>query len=177
MTEQDLTRKILRNANQQAKELVATAEQHAAEQISAAKAQAEARYNIALEKNQSNLAYRKEQQQRAHEVEQIKAHINAQQDWVDRAFKQARENLIHASDAEIKTIVDTYVKKYAKHGDKILVAKNWAHALPTYPTTDTIQGGIIIDNETYRIELDIDSILTELREPLASTVAEMLGVL
>ena len=45
------------------------------------------------------------------------------------------------------------------------------------PTTAVIQGGLIIENQTYRLEFDIDSILAELREPLAPTIAEMLGVL
>ncbi len=58
-----------------------------------------------------------------------------------------------------------------------MVAKAGAYALPKLPTTDAIQGGIIIENPTYRLELDVDSILNELREPLAPTVAEILGVL
>ena len=177
MTEQDLTKKILRDANQQAKDLITTAEKHAAEQIATAHAQAEARRVAALEKGQADLAYRKTQQQRAHEVAQIKAQINEEQAWIERAFTTAREKLVHASDEEIKTIVDTFTKKYAHDGDKIIIAKNWGHAFPDLPTADNIQGGIIIENQTYRLELDIDSILAELREPLAPTIAKMLGVL
>lgn len=177
MTEQDLTKKILRDANQQAKDLITAAEQRATEQIDAARAQTEARRVAALEKGQANLAYRKTQQQRAHEVAQIKAQINEEQAWIERAFTTAREKLVHASDEEIKTIVGTFTKKYAHDGDKIIIAKNWAHAFPDLPTVDNIQGGIIIENQTYRLELDIDSILAELREPLAPTIAKMLGVL
>lgn len=176
MTEQDLTKKILRNAKQQAKELVTAAELHAAEQITAAENQATARRQMALKEGQDGLAYRKIQQQRAHQVARIKAQINAQQDWVDRAFVAAREKLLKATDSEIKAIVNAYTKKYAQPGDQILIAENWAHALPELPTA-TINGGIIIENKTYRIEMDIDSILAALREPLAPIVAEMLGVL
>ncbi len=176
MTEQDLTKKILRNAEQQAKDLVAAAEQRATEQLNTAHAQADTRRTAALEKGQASLAFRKTQQQRAYEVAQIKAQINAEQAWIDSAFATAREKLVHASDEEIKTIVAAFTKKYAQDGDKIIIAKNWAHALPDLPTTDNIQGGIIIENQTYRLELDIDSILNELREPLAPTIAQILGV-
>ena len=177
MTEQDFTKKILRNAKQQAKDLVTAAEQRANEQLAVANSQAEARKNMALAKGQASLEYRKMQLQRAHEVECIKAQINAKQDWVERAFNQAREKLVHASDQEIKALVEAYTKKYAKAGDKISIAKNWAHALPNLESTTAIDSGIIIENQTYRIELDIDSILNELKEPLAPTVAKILGVL
>lgn len=177
MTEQDLTKKILHSANQQAKNLITEAEEHAAEQIAAAKKQADARRKAALAKGKANMAYRETQQQRAHEVARIKAEINAEQGWVDRAFEAAREKLVHASDKEIKELVDTYTKKYAKKGDKVLIAEDWAHAVPNLPTTPAIKSGIIIENDTYRIELDIDSILNELREPLAPAVAQILGVM
>lgn len=177
MTEQDLTKKILRNANQQAKDLIAAAQAQADAKIAEAEQQATARKNAAIGKGKADLAYRQTQQKRAHEVAQIKAQINAQQQWIDQAFSQAREKLLHASDQDIKRLVDTYTKKYAVSGDKIVVAKAWAHALPKLPTTDAIQGGIIIENPTYRLELDVDSILNELREPLAPAVAEILGVM
>ena len=176
MTEQDLTKRILRQAHQQAKTMVDAAEQHAAEQIATAETQATVRRTIALEKSQAGLAVQKVQQQRAHEVAHIKARINAQQTWIDRAFDVAREKLQHASNSEIQTIVKTYTEKYAKPGDQILIAENWAHALPELPTA-TINGGIIITNQTYRIELDLDSILAELRDAIAPTIAEILGVL
>lgn len=177
MTEQDFTQKILKKAQQQAAQLVATAEQQSAAQIAAAQEQAAARQAAALKKGQEDLAYRKEQQILAHEVATIKARINAQQNWVDQAFAAAREKLIHASSTEIKQIVEAYTKKYAQVGDKITLAANWGHALPKLPTTDQIAGGLIIENPTYRLELDVDSILNELRDPLAPTVAEILGVL
>lgn len=177
MTEQDLTKKILRNAKQHAQELVTTAEQRAAEQIADAQAQAEQRRATALAQGKADLAYRKEQQQRAHEVTRIKTVINAKQAWVTRAFDMAREKLIHADDREIQAIVQAYIKKYAQAGDKILIAQNWAHALPDLAVTTDINSGIIIENQTYRIELDIDSILAELKDPLTPTVAEILGVL
>lgn len=176
MTEQDLTKKILRDAKQQANHLITTAEQHAAEQITAAQAQADTRRANALAKGQAGLEYRKTQQQRAHEVARIKAQINAEQAWVDQAFQTAREKLLHASDKEIQAIVAAYTKKYAQAGDKITIAKNWSHALPDLPTTAAINSGIIIENPTYRLELDMDSVLNELREPLAPTVAQILGV-
>lgn len=177
MTEQDLTKKILRDAKQQAKDLITAAEKQADNQVAAAEQKAAARQAAALQQGQADLDYRKVQQQRAHEVACIKAQINAQQQWVDRAFAQAREKLLHASDKEIQSLVAAYTKKYAHDGDKILIAEAWSHALPQLPTTATIAGGIIIENKTYRLELDIDSILAELREPLAPTVAEMLGVI
>lgn len=177
MTEQDLTKKILRNAKQHAQELVTTAEQRAAEQIADAQAQAEQRRATALAQGKANLAYRKEQQQRAYEVTRIKAEINTKQAWVTRAFDMAREKLMHADDHEIQVIVQAYIKKYAQTGDKILIAQNWAHALPDLPVTTAIDSGIIIENQTYRLELDIDSILAELKDPLTPTVAEILGVL
>ncbi len=177
MTEQDLTKKILHDARQQAKNLVTAAEQRAAEQLNVARAQADDKRRAALAKGQAGLAYRQMQQERAHEVARIKAQINARQTWIDQAFATAKEKLIHATDAEIQNLVDTYTKKYAQSGDKILIAQNWAHALPKLPTTPTIEAGIIIENPNYRIELDVDSILNELREPLAPTLAEMLGVL
>lgn len=177
MTEQDLTKKILRNAKQQANDLISAAEKRASEQIAAAQAQADERKKLALKQGQDSLEYRKTQQKRAHEVSCIKAQINAQQDWIEQAFTTAREKLLNASKQEIQTIVDAYTKKYAKPGDKILIAKNWAHAFPKLPTTTAINGGIIIENQTYRLELGIDNILAELREPLAPTVAEILGVL
>lgn len=177
MTEQDLTKKILHDANKQAATLIDDAEQRAAKQLFVAKEQAAARKAEALEQGQANLAYRQSQQQLAHEVAKIKAQINAEQSWVDQAFNQAREKLLHATDKEIKELVDAYTKKYAHPGDKILIAKNWAHACPKLPTTAAIDSGIIIENATYRIELDVDSILNELREPLAAPVAKILGVL
>ncbi len=177
MTEQDLTKKILRDANKQAKDLIAAAEKQAEQQITAAKDAADARQTAAIEKGKADLAYRQTQQARAHEVEQIKAQINAQQQWIDQAFAQAREKLLHASDQDIQRLVDTYTQKYAQKGDKILIAKAWSHALPKLPTTTAIEGGIIIENDTYRMELDVDSILNELREPLAPVVAEILGVM
>ena len=177
MTEQDLTKKILLHAKQEASHLLADAEQRASEQINTARTQAATRREAALKKGQAGLAYRRTQQQRAHEVATIKAQINAKQTWLDHAFAAAREKLIHASSQEIKNIVDAYTQKYAQPGDKILIAENWAHALPALPTTDTISGGIIIENTKYRIELDLDSILNELREPLAPTIAEILGVM
>lgn len=177
MTEQDLTKKILHDARQQAKELITAAEQRATEQLKTARTQADDKRRAALAKGQASLAYRQTQQERAHEVARIKAQINARQFWIDQVFANAREKLLHATDAEVKNLVDTYTKKYAKTGDKIIIAKNWAHALPELPTTTMIDGGIIIENPNYRIELDIDSILNELREPLAPTLAEMLGVL
>ena len=177
MTEQELTQKILRDANKQAKTMITAAKQHAEKQLFVAKEQAAARKAEALEQGQANLAYRQSQQQLAHEVSKIKAQINAEQGLIDQAFATAREKLLHATDKEIKELVDTYTKKYAKTGDKVLIAKNWAHACPKLPTTAAIQSGIIIENPTYRIELDIDSILNELREPLAAPVAKILGVL
>ena len=177
MTEQDLTKKILRKANQQAKDLITVAEHRATEQIAVAETQAKNRREVALAQGQAGIALRKTQQQRAHEVARIKAQINAQQAWIDRAFAIAREKLLHASDTEIKNLVAVYTKKYAQPGDTVLIAANWAHAMPELPTTTTIQSGIIIENQTYRIELDIDSILAELREPIAPAVAEILGVI
>ena len=177
MTEQDLTKKILRNAKQQAQSLITAAEQQAAAQIAAAEQQATTRQAAALAKGQADLNNRKMQQQRAHEVAQIKAHINAQQAWIDTAFATAREKLLHASATEIQQIVAAYTQKYARPGDKITLAADWGHALPELPTTTAIAGGIIIENATYRLELDVDSILHELREPLAPVIAEMLGVL
>lgn len=177
MTEQDLTKKILRNAKQQAKDLVTAAEQRAAEQIANAQAQADHKRETALAKGQADLAYRKVQQQRAHDVARIKAQINAKQAWIDRAFATAKDKLVHASAKEIKTLVDALTQKYAQAGDKVLIAQNWAHAIPNLETTTAIDSGLIIENQTYRIELDIDSILNELKEPLAPTVAEILGVM
>lgn len=177
MTEQDLTKKILRDAKQQANNLISTAEQRAAEQIAAAETQADNRKKAALAKGQADLEFRKTQQQLAHEVACIKAQINAEQNWVDRAFAAAREKLLKASNAEIKALVTHYTQKYAQPDDNVFIAEAWAHAMPELPTTPTIVGGIIIENQTYRLELDVDSILNELREPLAPTVAEMLGVL
>ncbi len=177
MTEKELTKKIIRNAKQQASDWVTAAEQRAAEQIASAHKQAEQRLTAALAKGQANIDFRKTQQQRAFEVARIKAQINAQQEWIDRAFAIAREKLLAASDQEIRVIVDHYTKKYAQPTDKILLAAAWSHALPMLPTTAVIQGGLIIENQTYRLEFDIDSILAELREPLAPTIAEMLGVL
>lgn len=177
MTEQDLTKKILRNAKQQAKDLINTAEQHSAEQITQAQSRANQRREAALAQGKTNLEYRKVQQQRAHEVTRIKAEINAKQAWVEQAFATAREKLLHADTAEIKTLVDTYIKKYAQPDDQILIAQNWAHALPKLPVTQAIESGIIIENPTYRLELDMDSILAALKDSIAPTVAEILGVL
>ncbi|MCM1404017.1 MAG: V-type ATP synthase subunit E [Prevotella sp.] len=177
MTEQDLTKKILRNANQQAKDLLATAQAQADAKIAEAQAQATVRKNTALKKAKADLAYRQTQQKRAYEVAQIKAQINAQQQWIDQAFNQTREKLLHATKTEIQRLVDAYTQKYAQPGDKIVVAQAWAHALPQLPITDTIAGGIIIENPTYRLELDVDSVLNALREPLAPSVAEILGVI
>ena len=177
MTEQDLTKKILRDAERQAKELINAAEKQATAQILTAEQNATARKTAALQKGRADLAYRQTERERAHAVAQIKAKINAEQQQIDLAFNQAREKLIHASAPEIKRLVDTYTKKYAHPGDKITLAKNWSHALPKLPTTTAIAGGMIIENDTYRLELDVDSILGELREPLAPKVAEILGVL
>ncbi len=176
MTEKELTKKILRNAKQQAQDLITAAEQRATEQITHARAQAEVRRAKALAKGEADLTYRKTQQQRAQEVARIKAQINAQQVWIDRAFQQARTKLINANQQTIKTLVTNLTQKYAQPGDTITIAKNWSAALPELPTTPTIAGGIIIENKTYRLELDVDSILAELREQVAPTVAEILGV-
>ena len=177
MTEQDLTQKILRDARRQAKDLIDAAEKQAAAQIVTAEQNATARKKAAIEKGQADLKYRQIGQARAHEVAQIKAQINAQQQQIELAFNQAREKLLHASDTDIKRFVDAYTKKYAQPGDKISIAKAWSHALPKLPTTTAIAGGIIIENNTYRLELDVDSILTSLRETMAPTIAEILGVM
>ena len=71
MTEQDLTKKILQNAKQEANHLIVAAEQRATEQLNEARTQAEKRRTTALAQGQTNLAYRKTQQERAHEVEKI----------------------------------------------------------------------------------------------------------
>ncbi|MCQ2381936.1 MAG: hypothetical protein MJ054_01385 [Clostridia bacterium] len=177
MTEQDLSKKILHRATQHAKELISSAEQHAEQQISDAKKQAEVRKAKALSDGQASLAYRQVQQENAYEVAKIKAKINAQQAWVDRAFSAARQKLLNASVEEIKTIVETYIQKYAQPNDKISIATNWSQALPNLPTTTAIQSGIIIENDIYRIELDIDGILHELKDEISPAVAEILGVL
>lgn len=177
MTQQELTKKILRDAKQQAKTLVTAAEQKAAERIATAQTQAEQRRTAALAQAQADLTYRKTQQQRAHEVARIKAQSNAKQIWIDRAFTQAREKLVNADAKTIQEMVTTYTKKYAQPGDQILVAQAWSAALPDYATTNTIASGIIIENPTYRVELDIDGILAELKADITPTVAEILGVL
>lgn len=177
MTEQDLTQKILRDANRQAKSLIAAAEKQAAAQILAAEQNASDRKTAALQRGQADLRDRQTQQTRAHEVAQIKAKINAEQQQIDTAFAQAREKLLHASNQDIKRLVDTYTKKYAHQGDKILIAQAWSHALPDLSTTDAIAGGIIIENDNYRLELDVDSILATLREPLAVEIAKILEVM
>ena len=135
MTQQELTKKIIRNAKQQAKDVITAAEQRATEQIESAQKQANQRCETAWAQGQAKLAYRKLQQQRAHDVALIKAQINAKQAWIDRAFANAREKLYQASAQEIQTLVKTYTTKYAHPGDKITIAKNWSHALPDLPTT------------------------------------------
>lgn len=177
MTEQDLTKKILHDAKQQAQNLITTAQQKAEAQITDAQENAMARKNIALQKAQAELDQRKTQQVRANEVLQIKSLINAQQKQIDLAFSQAQEKLLHASDDEIRQFVKHYTQKYAQPNDKVIIAQAWSTALPDLPTTDTISGGIIIENDTYRFEFDIDSILNELRADLAPEVAKLLGVI
>lgn len=177
MTEQELTQKILRDTNRQAKALITAAETQAEAKIVTAEQNAAQRKITAIQKGQDDLNYRQLQQSHIYEVANIRAQINAQQAQIEQAFTQAREKLLHATPEDIRKFVDLYQQKYAKAGDKILVAKAWSHAVPQLPITTTIEAGIIIENDSYRYELDIDSILQELRGSLTPEIAKILGVI
>ena len=177
MTEQQLTNKIIKNAKQQAAALVAAAESQARAKLADAEKQAGERRTTALADAKARLATRTEQQARANEVTLIKARIDAQQKVLDAAFDRARAQIINAPTAQIKSLVDGWLQQYAHDGDQITVAENWAKIFPNYPTTTAVQNGIIIANQIYCIELTVDELLRELREQIALTVAEQLGVM
>ena len=177
MTEQQLTNKIIKDAKRQAAALVAAAESQARAQLADAAQQTEQRHATALAAAKARLATRTEQQARANEVTLIKARINAQQAVLDAAFAQARAQIVNAPTAQIKSLVDGWLRQYAHDGDQITVAENWGKIFPNYPTTTTVENGIIITNKIYRIELTVDELLHELREQIALTVAGQLGVM
>ena len=177
MTEQELVKKIIKQAEKQAAHLIATAHAQADAKIAAAQERAGQREKDALAAAQTKIAEQRTEQQKAHEVAVIKANINAKQAVIDQVFNQVRDNLNHADVATINQLFTTLTQKYAQPGDQITVATNWAKALPNYPTTATIAGGMIIENATYRIDLSIDAILATLRPALTTTVANLLGVL
>lgn len=177
MTEQQLTQKIIKNAKQQAAALVATAESQARTKLTAAEQQAAARQDQAIAAAKQRLADRQAQQTRADEVTLIKARINAQQAVLDTVFKQARAQIIHAPAEQTQTLVHKWLQQYAQTGDQIAVATEWAALFPDYPTTTAVSYGIVIANNVYRIELTVDEQLHELREQMALSVAQQLGVL
>ena len=177
MTEQQLTNKIIKDAKRQAAALVAAAESQARAKLADAAKQAEQRHATALADAKARLATRTEQQARANEVTLIKARIDAQQAVLDAAFARAREQIVNAPTAQIKSLVDGWLQQYAHDGDQITVAANWAKIFPNYPTTTAVENGIIIANKIYRIELTVDELLRELREQIALTVAGQLGVM
>lgn len=177
MTEQQLTNKIIKNAKQQAATLVAAAESQARAKLAAAEKQASERRTTALANAKARLATRTEQQARANEVTLIKARIDAQQKVLDTAFDRAREQIVNAPTTQVKSLVDGWLKQYAHDGDQITVAENWAKIFPNYPTTTAVENGIVIANQIYRIELTVDELLRELREQIALTVAQQLGVM
>lgn len=177
MTEQELVKKIIKQAEKQAAALITAAHAQADAKVTAAQERAKQRTKEAVAAAQAKLAGQRTEQQKAHEVAVIKAQINAKQAVIDQVFNQVRDNLNHADAATIKKLFTALTQKYAQPGDQITVATNWAKALPGYPTTATITGGIIIENATYRIDLSIDAILATLRPDLTTTVANLLGVL
>lgn len=177
MTEQELTNKIIKNANKQAAALIEDAQNQAQAKLAAAKQTAAERREAALQKGKKDAAIQAEQLKKANEVEMIKARINARQAVMSQAFNQVRDNLLHASNADIKKIVNALVQKYAAPKDTVLVAREWAKAMPNLKATDAITGGIIIENPTYRLELSLDVLLANLREDIELEVAQILGVI
>lgn len=177
MTEQQLTNKIIKNAEKQAAALVQTAKDQADAQITAAQAVAEERHAAAVQQAQAKLSEQTAQLQKAHEVDLIKARINARQAVMSQAFAQVRDQLLHAKPADVKKIVDALLAKYAGPQDTILIAREWAKAMPHLTPTDTIVGGIIIQNPTYRLELSVDVLLANLRADIELEVAQILGVI
>lgn len=177
MTEQELTNKIIKDAQKQADALVAAAQTAAEQKITAAKLDASARKEAAVKQAKQAQKAREAQLAKANEVELIKARINAKQALMTQAFTTVRDNLRHAQPAEIKKIIQFLVDKYGAPQDTVLVAQAWAAARPDLPTTDALPDGIIIENPTYRIELSLDVLLADLRAQIELEVARLLGVL
>jgi vacuolar-type H+-ATPase subunit E/Vma4 len=153
MTEQKLVNKIITEAKREATIMLDAAAETANRKVADAKIAAAKRKADAIESAKKDAGKRKEQAEKANEVELIKARINAKQAVMSAVFDAVKQKI------DTKKVVKLLTDKYAKAGDKIITAPD---------------GGIIIRNKNYDIDLSVDTLICELRKIIELQVAEML---
>jgi vacuolar-type H+-ATPase subunit E/Vma4 len=159
MTENELVRKIIYNANKEADEILAAAVSAADEKLNAAQTDAAERKKKALALAEQKMKQKNEELTLAGEVENIKQKINIKQEIMQSVFDGVKANIQKANPTEKQKLIAALRKKYGQANDKI---------------TNTADGGIIVSNKNYDIDLSLSVLLDDLREGIESDIAKML---
>jgi vacuolar-type H+-ATPase subunit E/Vma4 len=159
MTENDLVKKIIQNANKEARQLVEDAETNALQKLADATADANERKKRAVAEAERKLKQRAEEAALAVEVENIKQKINAKQAVMAQVFDGIRANIAQADTDRKQKLTAALAKKYGAAADKV---------------TPAADGGIIISGKTYDIDLSLAVLMDDLRNTIESDIAKML---
>jgi vacuolar-type H+-ATPase subunit E/Vma4 len=159
MTENELVRKIIYNANKEAEDLLSTAAADADEKLTQAQNAADERKRKALATAEQKLRRKNEELVLAGEVENIKQKINIKQEIMQSVFDGVRAAVQKANPTEQQKLLAHLRKKYGQPNDRI---------------TNTADGGIIISNKNYDIDLSLSVLLDDLREEIELDIAKML---
>ncbi|MDR1917478.1 MAG: hypothetical protein LBQ05_00640 [Christensenellaceae bacterium] len=157
--ENQLVRKIIYNANKEADELLVAAATEAADKLEKARAVANERKKKALSVAEQKMRQKNEELALAHEVENIKQKINIKQDIMQSVFDGVKANIQKANPTEKQKLAAHLRKNYGQPNDKI---------------TETPDGGIIISNKNYDIDLSLSVLLDDLRGAIEPDIAKML---
>jgi vacuolar-type H+-ATPase subunit E/Vma4 len=159
MTENELVRKIVYSANKEASVLINLATADAEQKLAQAQQDANERKKRALAVAEQKMRRKSEEMVLANEVEGIKQKINAKAEIMKTVFDGISAKIMKSGTTEKQKLISNLTKKYGRAGDKIT------------PTTD---GGIIISNKNYDIDLSLSVLIDDLKNEIEPDIAKML---
>jgi vacuolar-type H+-ATPase subunit E/Vma4 len=95
----------------------------------------------------------------ANEVENIKQKINAKQEIMKTVFDGIKTGIMKSNPNRKQRLIASLTKKYGRASDKIISSND---------------GGIIISNKNYDIDLSLSVLIDDLKENIETDIAKML---
>ena len=177
MKENYITRTILEEAQTFADTLIKETRVKTADKLRAVKKQLETEEAAALEEAKKKAERAAEHQKTLNELGIRKADLIKKHETLDEVFRLAKAELVQG--ARTDAILTELVTNYARKGDTVIVSKKLPETLAgkfklKQIVDKNIEGGIILCNETYELNLTFDELLKNFRARNESEIAKIL---
>ena len=190
MSKEALLSLIDQKADEQAVEIVSSAEEAAKNRLKKVEAELAAEYERRLGEVVAQLEQTVQGQKTLLRIDGKKAELSAKRALIDDVYRMAESKILSMSDEEYLEFVKRLISKFAEEGDEVIIAKsderritaNWLAdcafnlqiSLKFSSDRHSMSGGVILRSAKYDKNLTVPALMDEAKRSTESYVVESL---